>query len=93
MIVATLGAHVATEAGPDGVIPRCAAALPQPSLCYETGVEVWVVLGNWTYHGALAAVKAQVYLGVGYFSFRIEQLLVMSSLREQSSYLVLWCLG
>jgi len=82
MVVAAFGTHVATDAGPDRIVLRYVAVLSQPSLRYKTGVKIRVVLGNRTHHGALATVKAEVYSGIAYFSFRIEQLAVISSLRE-----------
>ncbi len=51
-----------------------AAIPPQPSLRYETGVEIRVILGNGTDRRTLAAVEAEAYLGVYYLSFRIEHL-------------------
>ena len=80
MVVAAFGTHVATNAGPDRIILRYVVVLSQPSLRYKTGVKIWVVLGNRTHHGALATVEAEAYPGIAYFSFRIEQLAVISSL-------------
>jgi len=73
-IVAPLHADVATEAGPDRIILRCVAVLSQPSLCYESGVKIRVVLGNWTHYGALAAVKAEAYPSILYPLLCIEHL-------------------
>ena len=78
-VIATLHAHVATEAGPDRLILRALAIVPQPSLCYETWVKLRVVLGNWAYNRALTTVKAEAYIGINYLSFFIEHLGVVSS--------------
>jgi len=93
MVVTALGAHVATEAGPDRIILRYIAVLSQPSLCNETGIKIRVVLGNRTYHGALATVKAKVYPGIAYLSFNIEQPVAISSLNKSSLYIIYGWLG
>ena len=56
------------------------AVLRQPSLGYETGVERGVMLGNRTHHRALAAVKAEAYVGLFYLALYILHLEFLSPL-------------
>jgi len=72
VVVAALHAHVTVETGPYCIIMRPAAVPPQPSLSNKTGSELRLILGDRTYHGALAAVEAEVYLGILYLPFCIE---------------------
>ena len=60
-VITSFQAHITIEARPNGLVVVVPTPVLHISLDYEPGIKIRIIPGNGANHGALTAVKAEMY--------------------------------